>query len=123
MDVKNKVGRQEEAKAEALVVGIFEGSKRFGSDVSSLDNALGGAIREAVDSGDFKGKLNQTYLIPAMGKVPAARILLVGLGKEKEFTTDRLRQASGKSAACVSGLGPASFTTTTHLEMKPLKES
>jgi len=123
MDVKIKVGRQEEAKAEALVVGIFEGSKRLGREVSSLDKALGGGIREAVDSGDFKGKLNQTYLIPAMGKIPAARILLIGLGKEKEFTIDRLRQASGKSASYLSGLGLASLTTTLHLELKPLQEA
>src|SRR4030066_75805 len=123
MDVKIKVGRQEEAKAEALVVGIFEGSKRLGREASSLDKALGGGIREAVDSGDFKGKLNQAYLIPAMGKIPSARILLVGLGKEKEFTTDRLRQASGKSATYLSGLGLASFTTTLHIVLKPLQEA
>ena len=123
MEVKVKVGKQEKTKAEALIVGVFEGSKRLGRDVSSLDKALGGAIREAVDSGDFKGKLNQTYLIPAMGKISTARVLLIGLGKEKEFTTDRLRQASGKSAVCFSGLGLASFTTTLHLVLKPLQDA
>ena len=123
MDVKIKVGSLKEAKGEALVAGVFEGSKKFGRDLSSLDKTLGGAITEAVDCGGFKGKLNQTYLIPAKGKVPAARILLVGLGKEKEFTTDRLRQASGKSAAYLSGLGLASFATTLHLELKPLQKA
>lgn len=123
MDVKIKVGKSEKEKADALVVGLFEGAKRLGGEVSSLDKALGDAIRGAIGSGDFKGILNQTYLIPATGKISAARILLIGLGKKKEFTIDRLRQASGKSASYLSGLGLASFNTTLHLELKPLQEA
>lgn len=123
MEIKVKVGRPEKEKAEAIVVGLFEEAKRFSAEVSALDKALGGAIRDAVDSGDFKGKLNQTYLIPAMGKIPASRVLLIGLGKEKEFTKDRLRQASGKSALYLSGLGLSSFATIVHHELKPVKDA
>lgn len=123
MEIKVKVGRPEKEKAEAIVAGLFEETKRFSAEVSALDKALGGAIRDAVDSGDFKGKLNQTYLIPTMGKIPASRVLLTGLGKKKEFTKDRLRQASGKSALYLSGLGLSSFTTIVHHELKPVKDA
>lgn len=123
MELKVKIGRAEKEKAEAIVVGLFEEAKGFSREVTSLDKALGGAIREAMNSGDFKGKLNQTYLIPAMGKIPASRVLLTGLGKEKEFTKDRLRQASGKSASYLSCLGISSFATLLHRELKPVKDA
>lgn len=120
MEVKIKTGRPEAEKAMAIVVGVFEGTKKVTGAAVSLDKALGGAISGAVNSGDFKGKLNETYLIPALGKIPAARVLLTGLGKEKEFTIDRLRQASGKSAQYLSGIGLTSFAATLHQHMKPL---
>ena len=123
MEIKVNVKRLEDVKTEALVIGIFEGSRELDKNSFSWDKALGGSIREALESGDFKGKLNQTYLIPAKGKIPAARVLLVGLGKEKEFVIDRLRQASGKSAAYLSTLGLESFNTTLHLLHKPLYEA
>jgi leucyl aminopeptidase len=123
MQVKIKVGRPEEEKAEALVIGLFEDTKRLSKEVSHLNRALGGSIRMAMESGDFKGKLNQAYLIPTMGRIPAKRLLLIGLGKGKEFTRDKLRQASGKSALYLSGLGLTSFTTTLHYELVPLKDA
>lgn len=123
MEVKVKVGKAGKEKTEALVVGLFEGTKRFSREVSLLDRAMGGGIRNAMNSWDFKGKLNQTYLIPTMGKAPAARVLLIGLGKGKEFTTDKLRQASGKSALYLTGLGLTSFATILHHELKPLQDA
>lgn len=123
MEVTVSIGRPEREKTEAVVVGLFEGTKRFSNEVLSLDKALGGAIREAMNRGDFKGKLNRIYLIPAMGKIPAARVLLIGLGKGKEFTADKLRQASGKSAVYLSGLGLTSFASILHHELKPLKDA
>ena len=123
MEVKVKVGRSEKEKTEALVVGIFEGTKRFSREVAAMDKALEGGIRNALNSGDFKGKPNQVYLIHSMGKIPAARVVLTGLGKGKEFTTDKLRQAAGRSALYLSGLGLTSFATILHHEMKPLRDA
>ncbi len=121
MEVKVKVERPEKEKTEALVVGIFEETKRFSREVAALDKALGGVIQNALNSGDFKGKPNQVYLIPSMGKIPAARVVLTGLGKEKEFTIEKVRQAAGRSALYLSGLGLTSFSTILHHEMKPLR--
>lgn len=123
MEVKVKIGRPEKEKAEALVIGIFEGTKRFSREISLLDKAMEGVIRNTMNSGDFKGKLNQTYLLQSRGEIPASRVLLIGLGNWKEFTLDKLRQASGKSAQYLSGLGLTSFTTTIHHELKPLRDS
>lgn len=123
MEVKVKIGKPEAERAGAIVAGIFEGTKKLNGAASSLDKALNGAISAAINSGEFKGKLNETYLITAMGKLPAARVLLTGLGKEKEFTIDKLRQASGKSALYISGLSLTSFATTLHQHLKPLNDA
>ena len=122
MEIKVKTGKPELQKTGAIVVGIFEGTKKLSGDAASLDKALGGIISEAIKQGDFKGKLNETYLVPVMGRLPVARLLLTGLGKEKEFTLERLRQASGKSAQYLAGLGLTSFSTTLHSLLKPLDD-
>src|SRR5207248_4193238 len=45
------------------------------------------------------------------GAIPAKRLLLVGLGKEKEFTLDRVRQVAGQAATRVRELGLKSFSS------------
>lgn len=123
MELKVRFGRPEAEKAAAIVAGVFEGTKKLGNDAASLDKALGGIISEAMKQGDFKGKLNEIYLIPVLGRLPAARLLLTGLGKEKEFTMDKLRQASGKSAQYLASLGVTSFATTLHHHIKPMERA
>ena len=54
-------------------------------------------------SGDFTGKLNKTAALYPDKKLPLKRIVLVGLGKETDFTCDRLRaQLLRLPAPCVT---------------------
>ena len=63
-----------------------------------LDKALGGALRDLLQSKEFEGKANEVVLFHTQGKVPAKRLILVGLGKKKDVGLDQIRQAMGHAA-------------------------
>ena len=98
MQVEAKVGRAESQPAEVLVLTHCEGDGLAKVDAALLDKMLAGALRDLVHSKEFEGKANEVLLYHTQGKVPAKRLLLVGLGKKKDVTLDSVRQALGHAA-------------------------
>jgi len=110
MKLNVKTGSLEAEKADLVVLGLFEEQTKLTDTASAIDKALGGVIADLLKSGDFKAKQNQTLLLPTAGKLPAKRVLLLGLGKQDDFKVERLRQAAGKMATTVRDLGVKSFS-------------
>jgi len=82
-------------KTSSLIKFCDENGYRKDPHLKDLDRILGGAIKEAYDSDEFLGKPNQTLVLHTSGRLPAKRIILVGLGKIKEINPDNYRQAAG----------------------------
>ena len=110
MQVEAKAGRVEAETTEALVLTHCEGEAFSRQDAAVLDKALGGALRDLLQSKEFEGKANETVLFHTQGKVPAKRIILVGLGKKKDVGLDQIRQALGHAAKRVRQAKAGSFT-------------
>ncbi len=109
MQVTVQVGRAETTSAEALVLTHCEGEALAKQDAAMLDRALGGALSKLVQSKEFEGKSNEVLLYHTQGKVPAQRLVLVGLGKKKEVTLETIRQAMGSAAKRVRQAKVGSF--------------
>lgn len=75
----------------ALIVGCYE-DRASDDRVVALDSALAGAIALLVNDREFVGKLNKVKLIHTCGRLPAERILLVGLGRKETLTIELLRR-------------------------------
>ena len=75
-------GEIQNRKDEALVINLFQGTKRPGGSTGAVDKALGGLIRRAIIDGDFVGKRNETLLLYTHGRIPTSRVLVVGLGEQ-----------------------------------------
>jgi leucyl aminopeptidase len=88
MQVTVEVARVEAASAEVLVLLHCEGEALVKQDTARLDTALDGALTTLVHSKEFEGKANEVVLYHTQGKVPAKRVVLVGLGKKNEVTTE-----------------------------------
>lgn len=89
-------------KADALVLPLFENDS---IDIySDIDSITGGFIRRVINSKEFTGKQNQTALLH-IRNINSDRILLVGLGKQSDITTDRIRQAGGKAFSFLRDIG------------------
>ncbi len=108
-DVKVKQGRVEAEPAEVLVLPQFEGKHTLEDGAARVDRALRGALQDLVRSGEFEGKANQTVLLHTQGKIPAKRVLLVGLGEKEAQRVDILRQAMGSAAKRVRQAGARSL--------------
>ncbi|NVM04384.1 MAG: leucyl aminopeptidase [Candidatus Helarchaeota archaeon] len=81
--------------AESLVIGIFENIEDSKHLIDEIDAKLDGSINERIEIGDFKGKMGQISTIYTRKKIPAKRILLVGLGKKEDLDYERIRRVSG----------------------------
>src|SRR3989304_5180408 len=85
-------------RADAVVVNLFEGVTAPGGATGALDRAMGGAISSLIAAGDLRGKAGEFTLIHTLGKLPAPRVVVAGLGKAGEFSVDKVRGLSADLA-------------------------
>lgn len=114
MDIQVKPGLIQEAQADALIVNLFEGVDLPAGATGAVDKALNGAITEIIRGGDFRGKLNELAVLYTRGALPAARVIVVGLGKVADFSPDRVRQAAAMAVKKARDLGCKSIASTAH---------
>jgi leucyl aminopeptidase len=111
MEIKAATGDIVKSKVDAIVVNHYEGMKRPEGDAATADKALGGAITQLIKQGDIKGKLNEITLIHSLGKLPAGRIVVVGLGKKRELDTNKVRGAIAETCRYMRGKGVTSVAS------------
>ena len=93
MEIKVIVDDITNIKADALVVNFFEGKGSLDGDIAIIDKALDGAISQLISQGEIKGKLNEITIVHSLGKLPTARVVVTGLGKKPELSTNKVRGA------------------------------
>ncbi|PKB79021.1 MAG: leucyl aminopeptidase [SAR202 cluster bacterium Io17-Chloro-G9] len=95
MEIKVSVGNVTQIETPALVVNLFQGVTQPGGATGAVDQALDGAISDLIHDGEIKGRLGEMTLIHTMGKIPASRVVVTGLGKADDFDVQEVRQISG----------------------------
>ncbi|GMT41596.1 MAG: putative cytosol aminopeptidase [bacterium] len=99
----------EKIKTEALALFLFEDGKPAAAQ-KAIDKKLGGRISTLIRKKKFIPKKSSTRVIETLGRLEADTVLLVGLGKKKDFTLEILRRASAKAATTLRRLGAGSFS-------------
>lgn len=89
-----------ETKADAVAIGVFQELPLAKQEARRLDALLGGAIKELMDLGDFRAKAKEFRVLPTRRALPSPRMILVGLGKPKEYTLDLAREVAAKAVLC-----------------------
>ena len=84
MEFSIKSGSPEKQRSACVVAGVFE-SRKLTLPVELLDKAADGYISEIIRRGDMEGKAGTTLLLQKVPGTLCERVLLVGLGKEKDF--------------------------------------
>jgi leucyl aminopeptidase len=85
----------QETVCDALLIGTFE-SQVMGGTVARLDGLLGGHLSIHVREEEFEGKEGSALAFHTHGKIPAKKLILLGLGPKKGFVVERLRRAAGR---------------------------
>ena len=111
MEIKAITGDIMKIKSDAVLVYHYEGTKRPEGDAAAADKALSGAVTQLIKQGDIKGKLNEVAIIHSLGKLPAGRVTVVGLGKKKELITNKIRGAMGEACRYLRGKGVATIAS------------
>jgi len=82
----------EKQRNAAVVVGVFE-SRKLTGPAQAIDHASDGYLTEILRRGDMEGRLGTTLLLHKVPHTAAERVLLLGLGKEREFRDKEYRDA------------------------------
>ena len=114
MEIKVIAGNIAEIKADAIIVNHFEGLEHLEGVTASLDKTLGGAISQLMAQGEIKGKLNEITIVHSLGKLPAARVVVTGLGKQPALSQDKVRGAVAETCRLLRQKGVASMATIAH---------
>ena len=84
MEFSIKSTSPEKQRSACIIVGVFE-SGLLTPAAAALDRLSGNHLGTIVQRGDFDGKTGTSLVLHGVPSVPSERILLIGLGKEKEF--------------------------------------
>ena len=92
MEFTIKSGSPEKQRSACVVVGVFD-NRKLSLSAELIDRASNGYISEIIRRGDMEGKLGATLLMHSVRGTLADRVLLIGLGKERDFRDKEFRQA------------------------------
>jgi leucyl aminopeptidase len=92
-DIALTARRPDELDADLLVFPVFESSSP--AEDAAVDEACAGALSRARASGEFKGKLFDTFIAPITAPGwKTRRAMFVGAGRSADWTSDRLRRVA-----------------------------
>src|SRR5262245_13844837 len=92
MEFTIKSGSPEKQRSACVVVGVFD-NRKLSLSAELIDRASNGYVSEIIRRGDMEGKLGATLLLHNVRGTLADRVLLIGLGKERDFRDKEFRTA------------------------------
>ena len=99
-----KSDKPEKLACDCVVVGVYE-SQKLSDAAQTIDAASSGYISNILKRGDMDGKLESTIMLHSLPGIQSERVLLVGLGKETEFTEKQYCKAVRASAKALATTG------------------
>jgi leucyl aminopeptidase len=114
--VKITLGKPEavSGKADLLAVPVFAGSE-LGPGAEEAVAALDAPLTPLLEARGFTGKAGEALALPTLGRLPAATLLLLGLGERAKVDAETLRRAA--AAIVRHGAGARRAVTTLPLAL------
>ena len=109
MEFSIKSASPEKQRSACIVVGVFE-TRQLTPPAEDIDRAASGHLSAILKRGDMDGKAGTTLLLHDVPATQCERVLLVGLGKEKDF---RDRQYAAAIRCAIKALGETGATNAT----------
>ncbi|MFD4250812.1 leucyl aminopeptidase [Amycolatopsis thermoflava] len=103
------------SRAEVVVVGTLQGDKAvtLAPGAEAVDEAFDGSLAELLATVGASGKAEEVVKLPTLGKLPAAVVLAVGLGRadgDGTVTAEQVRRAAGAAGRALAGTARAVST-------------
>lgn len=104
MEFSIKNGNPEKQRNGCVIVGVFD-YRKLSEAALTIDRVSDGVLSSVLRRGDMDGKLGSTLLLHNVPGTLCDRVLLVGLGKEREFHEREYRKAVEASIRALEGHG------------------
>ena len=91
MEITVKSGSPEKQRTACLVVAVFN-NKKLSKAAEIINDISDSYISSIIRRGDLEGKLGETLLLQQVPNIVADRVLLVGVGKEKELNSSQYKR-------------------------------
>ena len=114
MNIKVVQGNIAEREDAAVVVNLFEGVTHPSGATGAMDSALDGAITDLIAEGDVRGGRGDRALIYTLGKRPAKRAVVAGLGSADEFDAVAAAEVHAETARFLRGKRVREYSTILH---------
>ena len=109
MEFSIKSVTPEKQGGACAVVGVFE-SRKLTPAAEQIDNASSAYLSGILDHGDMDGKAGTSLLLHHVPSLACDRVLLIGLGKEKEFRDKEYGAAIRSAIKALEATGAADAT-------------
>ncbi len=119
MEFSIKSGSPEKQRTACVVLGVFE-PRKLSAAAEIVDAAADQYLSDILRRGDMEGKSGSSLLLHGVPGVEADRVLLIGLGKEREFREKEYRAALSKAVRQLNETG--GFDGTIYLTELPVKK-
>ncbi len=119
MNITVKTGGFAQEQSDVIAIGVLENPDFYSAPLQTIDQALGGRIRERMNLGDFTGKLKTTSWLYTNGAITAPRVLLVGLGEYHDLTVEKVRQTAGHAVRTIRDMGLTNAAVPIPIEATP----
>jgi len=93
--------------ADAVIVGFHEDVRPLKGAAGALDWLLCGALSQLIIREKIKGSVGEVALLTSRGKIPAAKIFMIGLGQREASPPGTLRSAARAAAMSAVNAGVA----------------
>ncbi len=104
MTISTRKGTIAEEACDLLVIGAVMDAKKAPQLSTRINDAVDAHLAHVLKEDRFKAKEGATMLIRLDGRIPAKRVLVVGLGTTDELTVAMVRRASAQAYHALSSL-------------------
>ncbi len=104
MEFNIQSGDPERIHAGCIVVGVFD-PRKLSVAGAALDHVSRGHLSAILKRGDMEGKAGATLMLHHVPHVAAGRVLLVGLGPERDFDDRAFRNAVSQAVNAINQSG------------------
>ncbi|KPV40450.1 aminopeptidase [Thiohalorhabdus denitrificans] len=104
MEVFIKSGSPEKQRTACVVVGVFE-PRRLSPAARDIDRATDGYLTKLLRRGDLEGRQGQFLMLHNLPNILPDRVLLVGMGKERDLDDKRYRETVEALVKHLDGTG------------------
>jgi leucyl aminopeptidase len=119
LDFNIKSGNPEKQRSACVVVGVYE-PRKLSEAAEVIDKVAKGYLSDIIRGGDMEGKAGTTLLLHNVPNTLADRVLLVGLGRERDFHEKQYHTAVKNAIKRLNETG--SMEATLHLTELPVRK-